>query len=656
MRMVRSIFVIGALVAGIVPVSAEIDLSGRWTGRYQCGGQDEAILILEFKPGDGPLKYGVLNFEVGGEEGSYAITGRKLGRRQFRIVPGEWIVQPIGKSVLALSGDLDANGSTMDGTLQGCQGGRFRAERVGGASPAVAAADPGPKGNSTPPVLFGGAIGGTLAGGASAEAQCRALAAWYAPVAVPGGFDGLAAHKIKEKIAPIFADSAFLPVFGVPHALLDQREGRSVATFLRRTCYGTFGMEPLRNVFVDVFSSPIHSRDILVVQERAAEADRWTAVTRDELARIGDAGHTSLGELRLVENDIRRMSSRVAPETAAALADEATTLRAKLEAAARQAKADSLVAQLDAAGSDFDSGHLGTALRVADEAVASDMSRDQIDRVVDAARRKADDIIRPERRAAAALAKSLPATLDGLIRARAALRPLEEYRAGMDRSFGSLDPHGELRPLYDRVREIEGDQAVLFELKEALYEAAHAHDGPSAVDRLAAELLGPDLAPGNYQIAELVAEAREIAEVAAVAVEDRSAGGDAAEPSAAEIAAFATRRVQEANATMEEAEQACLQNKIANPVQALACLTNPAVLTGQPGPKAKLLKVTKIGCETEAKGRQYLCTFVQEISIDAAGSIDWGALTQQMTSGEAVDARFIRASDGGWSILTGDLR
>lgn len=144
-------------------------------------------------------------------------------------------------------------------------------------------------------------------------------------------------------------------------------------------------------------------------------------------------------------------------------------------------------------------------------------------------------------------------------------------------------------------------------------------------------------------------------------VEDRSTSPDPSEPSAREIANFAVQRVRALSAHLADVENVCTSGRVTDPMAAMACLANPAVWTGQTGSKATLLSVTKLGCVPELVDTQYRCTFVQEIRIDVAGGEMFGAdrwsdLAQRLSSGEAVDARFIRAADGGWNIIWGDLR
>ncbi len=642
------------------PAAAEADLSGHWEGRYRCSGQPEATMVLDFVESGAPVKEGVLAFDAAGVRGSYAVSGRVQGRAQFRIVARDWIDRPEGFAALGLNGRLD--GDAMEGTLKGCRGGTFSAARdpVEGPPPPTVA-ERGPEGDATPPEAFGGAIGGALAAAPSAEAQCRVLADWYAPVVGPGVFEGLNSRRILEVIAPLFRDEAFAPVFGVPLELLDQNESRALGQFVRRTCHEKLGMERHRDVFVDVFRSPIYGRDIAAINERQDEAVAWEATTREELAAIRVAGPEALGRLRAVEGDIRRRSNRLPEATAEAMAAEVAALREELEAAAREEAAERLIARLDGAGNDLDQGHLGTALRVADEAGASDMTPEQVARVVEAARSKAETILTPRLTAAAALAGELPASLDGLRRARAALAPFDRYREGMDRTFGSIDPDGRLQPLYARLGALESDPAVLAEIAAALAAAAASDRPREAVEALSVEVAGADGTEAGPEIATLIAAARDEAEVNAVVVEDRSTSPDPAEPTAREIASFALQRVREVSAGMAEMDATCTSGQVSDPMLAIACLGNPALWTGQTGSGVTLLRVSKLGCEPEVAGTQYLCSFVQDARIEIAGGAAfgadrWGDLSQQLSGGEAVDARFIRAAGGGWNVIWGDLR
>src|SRR5690606_24389850 len=119
--------------------------------------------------------------------------------------------------------------------------------------------------------------------------------------------------------------------------------------------------------------------------------------------------------------------------------------------------------------------------------------------------------------------------------------------------------------------------------------------------------------------------------------------------------------VREVNAQQAAKDDVCLSGQVSDPVQAMLCLTSPALFTGQKGFGARLIAVRKIGCVSEVPDVQYRCTFTQEIQINMPGGEAFGGNTlaqmaRQMSSGEAVDARFSRAAAGGWNVVWGDLQ
>ena len=133
------------------------------------------------------------------------------------------------------------------------------------------------------------------------------------------------------------------------------------------------------------------------------------------------------------------------------------------------------------------------------------------------------------------------------------------------------------------------------------------------------------------------------------------------EPDAEAIASFALQRVREANAEISAREDMCMSSGFANTIEALSCLAVPGIVTGQKGFGVKLIAVRKLGCVTEVPDTQYLCTFTQEIQMNMPGGDAFGGKTltdmaQRMSSGEAVDARFIKATGGRWNVISGDLQ
>jgi hypothetical protein len=182
-----------------------------------------------------------------------------------------------------------------------------------------------------------------------------------------------------------------------------------------------------------------------------------------------------------------------------ALTREIAVARARLAA-------EPLLEELETAPT-FDKNGLGGVLRVADRARTSDWP-DEVKAIVrDAASARAAKIIRPELESLASLAEKLPSTLAGLIEARNALGRVMEYRASMERAFGSIDPEGLLRPLWVRLAEIEANSSVQDELRVALARAAMGPDPDVAIEKLLWQTLGGG--PYSPAISKLVEEARQ---------------------------------------------------------------------------------------------------------------------------------------------------
>jgi len=182
-------------------------------------------------------------------------------------------------------------------------------------------------------------------------------------------------------------------------------------------------------------------------------------------------------------------------------------LTGEIDVARARVAAEPLLKELETA-STFENRGLGRVLRVADRARNSNWP-DEVKAIVrDAARARATQILRPVLETIAGLATNLPDTLAGLVEARTALAPVTEYRASMERAFGSMDPEGLLRPLWVRLAEIEAKSGVQDELRAALTRAANEPDPNSAIEKLLWQALGDG--PYSPAIRNLVDDARQV--------------------------------------------------------------------------------------------------------------------------------------------------
>src|SRR5690606_21125984 len=147
---------------------------------------------------------------------------------------------------------------------------------------------------------------------------------------------------------PVFRDEVFEPVFGLPLALLDDRESRVIGRFVKQVCYDRLKMERYRNVFSDVFSSPIFVQRIAATHNRQDETTQWASDARAQLDAMRSTGPAALNRLRALERSIG--FARLPEEETATLQAEVAALLVELEAAAREQKVQKFFTDLEQAG------------------------------------------------------------------------------------------------------------------------------------------------------------------------------------------------------------------------------------------------------------------------------------------------------------------
>lgn len=383
----------------------------------------------------------------------------------------------------------------------------------------------------------------------------------------------------------------------------------------------------------------------------SAEAEAWVAEIRARIAALGDIGDAIIDEAPSINNDIvfgGPFGVKMAVKQ---------ELMAELEMARATIAAQGLFDELASGPDRLENGGLGLVLRVVNRALASDWPEAVQARVRDAGLERAAQILRPKLEAAASLAKDLPATLDGLAQAREAIAPIEEYRAAMEQTFGTIDPEGLLGPLLERLAALEADPDVVLELRAALAEARRSSDPRSDTENLLWRVLGPG--PHSSAMATLVEEERELAALAAIDAEDQSPpGSDPLEPSLEDIVYMAHNRARSATSAINAKVQRCQASQFADPIEAVECFTY-LTLGEVGGLDARVTRVVKLGCETEVAGRSYRCEFLQdvEISFAAGGPTSPDNLDQIIGQflpggygGSVAQAYFDRQGDAGWLV------
>lgn len=385
-------------------------------------------------------------------------------------------------------------------------------------------------------------------------------------------------------------------------------------------------------------------------RDRPAKASReedWVASVRTQIAALAKAADTSNAQWRQVEHEI------IFRAPFGTKVERKKQMQAELDAARAGVEADGLLAQLVTEPGKPWNAQIGRALWVADNARTNRRwPAAQKERVVAAARERAADVLRGELGTVAALADTLPPTLEGLKTARQALEPLEHYRHSLERAFGTIDPANVLQPLLRRLAAIEAEPTLALELRQALAQTRRGNDPIVATENLLLQALGPQ---PNRALAPIIAEARDLALVAAIVVEDQSGSpADPREPSAWNIAAAIHTQARDINELVAGLQARCRTGKFSNVFDATACIPFLGLdLVG--GMQARVVRVAKRGCEVEKPGEQFLCSFVQDIRIHSATG---GPLAPDLTAvlidtvmpgyrGELSRARFRRSGTAG---------
>lgn len=505
-----------------------------------------------------------------------------------------------------------------------------------------------------PPVDFGGSIAGALAAAPSREAQCRVLEAWLKPLEGGVDIDRMSVDSVLAGLIGAFADEVFEPVFGLPFLLTTQEERGAVARLIRDTCRNAMRMRMVGVVGDFVLTAEFQFSKMTTLMADRAETGGWMARLQEELRGLPE-DQSGLERIKAMRAD---MAKRGRDLTDA----QAKEVEAAIAARESKVKLAMLLAEVTALPeTGFEQGNLNRVFAVLNRAQSSGLDRPGLARLRESAQAKARSLLDGPLREAAALAPTLPVSLEGMRLGNETMGRFRPYRQGMEEWFGTIDGTGILQPLYSRLEEIRNDAGVKSAFREKLLEVATGPEAEAAVRSAAASYLGPEETHRYPDFAAIIDEVALVAEVRAISVVDASGSPQPGEPTAEEIARFALQRVRDANAQQAAKDDLCMSGQVSDPVQAMLCLTSPGLITGQKGFGARLIAVRKIGCVAEVSDIQYRCTFTQEIQIDMPGGDAFGANTlgqmaRQMSSGEAVDARFSRAAGGGWNVVWGDLR
>lgn len=496
-----------------------------------------------------------------------------------------------------------------------------------------------------PPARFEGAIGGALAAAPSREGQCRALDAWVAPDAEGVDMQRQTPDTIMQRLAGALNDDRFVPVFGVPFLLTTQLERRSVARFIQSSCRGQVHEAVSFMADFVLMTDTQFARFTAEVANRR-ETEGWLKETRAALPGMVATVET--------EAELARLRREAQVERKELLPEEKASLLAEIDRRAAEVRAGLLKGEIAALSDDgFAQGELGLALNALDR--AKDLPGDLRAEVKAAAEAKAASLLAGPKATAVAVVAGLPNSLDGLRQAQVAMAPLAAWRPGMEAAFGSLDPDGVLRPLHARIAELRADAGVQAEFAAILEQVEAQGDAEAAVMAAAAPYITADDLAHAADFARIIDRAVLFAELRQVKLVDNAKTTSAGEPTIADIATFVFERVRSANADIRQQEDRCLSSDFNDPLSALACLSQPAVWSGQAGQfGVVLLGVEKLGCTEEVPDARYVCLFIQTIDINLPGGMGIGGIPN-LTSGEVLDALFLKTEADGWRVVWGDL-
>ncbi|MBX9740007.1 MAG: hypothetical protein K2X62_08045 [Beijerinckiaceae bacterium] len=372
-----------------------------------------------------------------------------------------------------------------------------------------------------------------------------------------------------------------------------------------------------------------------VMNPNERDADAWTRAVRARIREFTERRETNPHWWNQFAMQVRR--SRIDPATRDWLVAEVLEGRAALEA-------DIMLDELASAPKTYPQA-IGRALFLHDRAQRRDWPEKAMQRVKKALQAHAMAAMRPELLKAAELAKGQPASLDTLVRAREALWSLEDYRASMERAFGTMDPEGLLAPLRKRIVELDADPGVAKEFRAALHEAQRQPSPLRATKNVIERVLGPD--ESRSALATIAEQERKAASFSEVAVENRSSAETRGEPSAQDMARLAHEYAESVNGILRAMR--CTPGPIYGADKLLECSMGEL--------EARLTRIVKLGCREEKPDLQYVCRYTQDTSFVSGRTGEPFrdlprlriVLPNVEGSGE-ITARYIRNGlNGGWT-------
>lgn len=368
-----------------------------------------------------------------------------------------------------------------------------------------------------------------------------------------------------------------------------------------------------------------------------AKGPEWIDAVRGRIADFAARREADQHRWNQLQNDVR--FSRVDKPTKDKLLSEVREARANV-------RADALLSELASGPKEFPQG-IGRALYVLRQSERSDWPDNIKRRIHGAAEKQIFEALRPQLIQIRDLAADLPMSLEGLIKARASLAQVEDYRAALERSFGTMDKENLLAPMSQKIAELQASPVVAREFREALERTRRQPNPRVETANVIFRVMGPD--ESSSPLTPIAKEGTRLAALAEVEVANLAPSEDRNEPKANDLVEYMFDVIEGVNATF--AAMRCAPGKYDfDPITIARCRMGELEI--------RLRSVSKIACQAERPGQQYVCEFDQRsqlVSFRTGKPIpieESFSLGTQFPGGRLEGsrrARFVRAISGdGW--------
>ena len=442
---------------------------------------------------------------------------------------------------------------------------------------------------------------------------------------------------------PLFEDSRFEPVFGLPYSLTTAEERAAVWRLSRWLCPGRTGLARYSGgAFDDAFHNERDFNEIVAALVDREELAAWHETAMGEIGGLADDG-ASLPRLAAIEAEAKSRAKEIPADAQAALAGALKDKRAAIavvEINKRVAAVPALPAEMRSLDvlKTLIADARAVRLPAAD---ASALSR--------SVRAKADAIAGPAIAAALAEAERAPATLDGLAELTRLDREMGQLAETLGPELGMTEAVGRVRAIGARRATLIADPAIQLAFAEALGRLEPRGGDPAGqvagaagryIDRRHYD--GPNAIPAY---ARAVQRAIAVMEIRAIDFADRSGSAMEGEPTAEEMLFAVKAKFDQINDELSSTFGRCQRREFQNdPLMAMQCLT--IIAAGGGGEfKVRMTRFEKLGCALGLNRSGFICDYV--LGFELNSPFMQGRMGELMGAGSVSQGRFLKLA-GGW--------